>query len=977
MKILHLDLKPVGDQYAEFRFFWDNLNDYQSRQLPLAEIAFLIEKAETDYYTRLPEDYAKTGQALYNWLDGSSRNLQREIDKYWRDGIVLAIAATERLAHLPWELLHDGKCFLVEKTPPIIPVRWISDGQPIVTVDHPQNRPLNVLFMATSPLGVKPELDYEAEEGKILEATKRTPVNLRVEESGCLTELSYVVREYETGYFDVFHLTGHATYQYGKPCFLTEDEYGNRVDSSTDAIAKAMMPCLPVLIFLSGCLTGYSSDGEVPSMAEELLSMGATAVLGWGERVKDTDANVAAGQLYWDLSQGGTLTQAIASAYQKLIEQKVPDWHKLRLYVANTLPGALVTPLRVPRRKQLPKPSNEVEFRDDEKRLRVATRENFVGRRRQLQNCLRILKTDFDKVGVLIHGMGGWGKSSIASRLWDRLPEHEKILWWRQIDESYLIKKLKDKLINPSQVELISYLENSNISFKARLSYLFNQLAQMGEKTFLLILDDFEWNLETREGKYILKAQVAPILAALVQAIQETGTNNRMIITCRYDFDSDLLKFFYKQGLQPLKNAELTKKLSRLPNFISDNLSEDLRKRALDLADGNPRLLEFINNEVLNKPDREGKIKELEENPKLWKERIIWEELYQMIDEPLQRILSYCLIYEIPVPMVALEEVCQPFSNYQRQLKRGQQLGLLEVSAEPEESNRVYNVSRIIPRIIHSIHIPQAADCYLVYQKAHEKLHKLWANKKNRSEEKWREIFRLKFANKKNENRFRHGFYQMLEVQYNPEADKAYELELRKVAHELIRDKQCNLLQNSLKNKNWEEADVETAWIFYQIMVQENYENWYVLLKKISGDTLKEINQLWLQYSNNQFGISIQMEIYRSLGGTEEYNQDIWEKFCHRIGWNKEQRRGLKYNEIIENINMMSENNSGVFLVSLPALIYTRSGVSGVPPKEYSVFGGVPPSEHFGFGAVPQVQHYAWCGFGFWNLFSVTEGFKL
>ena len=65
MKILHLDLKPIGDDYAEFRYFWDNPNDYQSHQRSLVELDERIKQAETDYYTRLPEDYVKTGQALY------------------------------------------------------------------------------------------------------------------------------------------------------------------------------------------------------------------------------------------------------------------------------------------------------------------------------------------------------------------------------------------------------------------------------------------------------------------------------------------------------------------------------------------------------------------------------------------------------------------------------------------------------------------------------------------------------------------------------------------------------------------------------------------------------------------------------------------------------------------------------------------------------------------------------------------------
>ena len=622
MKILHIDLKPVGKDYAEFRYFWNNPNQYQSRQLPLAQIAGLIERAETDYYTRLPEEYARTGQALYNWLDGSDRYLAQALNQHRREGIVLAIAASEGLAYLPWEILHDGTKFLIATTPAaIVPIRWVTqpNSQPLIQEDKPANRALNVLFMATSPLGVEPVLDYEAEEGQILEVTKdpRTPVNLQVEESGCLSELSYLVRGREKNYFDIFHLTGHATCNQ-KPFFLTEDEYGNRVDSDTSAIINALKSSVPPLIFLSGCRTGSASDPVVASMAEELLNLGATAVLGWGETVRDTDATAAATRLYWELSQGGTVLEALASTYQALIHQQARDWHKLRLYVANILPEALVTRGR----KQLPKPTISLEFMDDESCLRVISRENFVGRRRQLQNCLRTLKTDREKVGVLIYGMGGLGKSSIASRLWDRLADFEKILWWRQIDESTLIKKLSSKLIKPELREVRTVLEGMDDGLEVKLAYLFSQLAELGEKPFLFIFDDFEWNLEPREGRYILKSEVVPILSALISAIRETGTEHRIIITCRYCFDSELLDFFYEQGLESLKKAELTKKLNRLKNFNSNKISEDVRENALILADGNPRLLEFLNTEVLGKQDAETKLTELEQSPEIWKDRI-------------------------------------------------------------------------------------------------------------------------------------------------------------------------------------------------------------------------------------------------------------------------------------------------------------------------------------------------------------------
>ena len=94
--------------------------------------------------------------------------------------------------------------------------------------------------MASSPRDHFPELDFEVEEGSILEATKRSPLFLEVEESGCLTELGYLVESQEENFFDVVHLTGHATFEDGKPCFITETEYGEAEYSSAEDIATEL-----------------------------------------------------------------------------------------------------------------------------------------------------------------------------------------------------------------------------------------------------------------------------------------------------------------------------------------------------------------------------------------------------------------------------------------------------------------------------------------------------------------------------------------------------------------------------------------------------------------------------------------------------------------------------------------------------------------------------------------------------------------
>ena len=91
--------------------------------------------------------------------------------------------------------------------------------------------------------------------------------------------------------------------------------------------------------------------------------------------------------------------------------------------------------------------------------------------------------------------------------------------------------------------------------------------------------------MQPEQGRYVLKPEVAKVLSALVWAIQETYTNHRIIITCRYDFESDILQSFYKQSLEAFRNSQLQKYLSRLENFDSGKVDEKLVERALKLAE--------------------------------------------------------------------------------------------------------------------------------------------------------------------------------------------------------------------------------------------------------------------------------------------------------------------------------------------------------------------------------------------------------
>ena len=761
MQTLHLELKPVAENYVELRYFIDNPNKYEKRSLLLTEIADLIKLAERDYYVAdLPEDYVVTGRRLYNWLDGSDRWLQPLLDQYRGEGIVLAIAAAEKLAHLPWEVLHDGVNFLVQRFPAIVPVRWVSDSTvKKLTIDgEPENRALQVLFMATSPLDVKPVLDFEGEEARILEATKQQPLALTVEESGCLSELGYLVDVYDRDYFDVLHLTGHATFQDGQPRFITETAIGEAFYASAGDIAQELQFRLPKLIFLSGCRTGQAGNsGSVPSMAEELLKSGAKAVLGWGQKVLDPDATAAAAALYEELSAGKQITEAVACTYQALIKNKARDWHLLRLYAAGNLPSSLVTPSRTRGRKPAPPLSVSTQFLDPAGKVKVPTRESFVGRRRQLQSCLRVLSQSSDEVGVLIHGMGGLGKSSLAARLCDRLPNFERVVWVGHIDEASLVSRLAEKLDNNEQRKS---LQNYDEELRFRLRRVFCQLHEEA-KPFLLVLDDFEGNLETSpptplrsgEGSQVppfpgregglgglgrLQPEAAEVMKALVWAIKENSTSHRIIITCRYDFEFTQLQYFHKQPLDALQGADLQKKCDRLTAFSAKSqVNEALKSQAQKLADGNPRLLEWLDKILQNTTvDVATILNQLAADPVELREQVLAEALLQQMDSTMREILSRGLVFELPVPRAALAAVCDTIANLEDYISRAVALGLLEVSHD-----EALRVPRILP--------VQLENREAFYKQAAEVLYRLWWEEAKTSiEEQWLEIHRLALLGK-------------------------------------------------------------------------------------------------------------------------------------------------------------------------------------------------------------------------------------
>jgi hypothetical protein len=107
---------------------------------------------------------------------------------------------------------------------------------------------------------------------------------------------------------------------------------------------------------------------------------------------------------------------------------------------------------------------------------------------------------------------------------------------------------------------------------------------------------------------------------------------------------------------------------------------------------------------------------------------------------------------------------------------------------------------------------------------------------------------------------------------------------------ELASEKGVNYtkLRDLLAAKKWKEADYETYLVMLQVVGRKDGD-WIRSeeLLNFPCTDLRTIDHLWVKYSNGHFGLSVQKEIYLSVGGKPdgEYYKEAWDKFGDRVGW--------------------------------------------------------------------------------------------
>ncbi|NJK49873.1 protein kinase [Candidatus Gracilibacteria bacterium] len=98
--------------------------------------------------------------------------------------------------------------------------------------------------------------------------------------------------------------------------------------------------------------------------------------------------------------------------------------------------------------------------------------------------------------------------------------------------------------------------------------------------------------------------------------------------------------------------------------------------------------------------------------------------------------------------------------------------------------------------------------------------------------------------------------------------------------------------------QNYESADRETWNLMLHIAKREK-EGCLNLngIEQFPIQDLLKLDRLWQTYSNGNFGFSIQKQIYQNLGGSREFDYEIWKTFGELVGW-YERGHWLNYRDL-------------------------------------------------------------------------------
>jgi tetratricopeptide (TPR) repeat protein len=545
------------------------------------------------------------------------------------------------LAALPWETL-----VLPGQTTPLV-LQDRVEMYRTATLEYPPpaiqvRGPLRILAVIASPdTGGGELLDYEAELSAIISAVnparRGEGAYVEVLNWGSLAAIKAALLERR---YHVLHVSCHA-----RPGELVlEDLAGNSDLVTAERFAAEALPAdrgVP-LIVLAGCATGLApapataaSDTEnggpgressmpgdsapddlgaaaetaraLEGLARKLLARGVPAVVAMTASVTDRYATEFAAQAYQQLAtREDPVPLAAVSDARRAVEaarRALPEgdpWAAIAEWATPVLMQAgppLALFHRADGLDSLAAPTAPV----FDPAMVVRRVGEFVGRRAELRDLLAALRGS--GAGVVVHGIGGVGKSTLAAQLVEQLGADRGLVvavsGATSLTVDLVLEALRTALVahaidqglgdqDPLR-QVATVLADARPPWRDRLE-LIRRLA-FPRLPVLLLVDNAEDLLaEDSSGRELADADLAAFLTGWVAAAPQA----KLVVTSRYPFvlPGGVGRRLRWHHLGPLSLAETRKLIWRLPAL--DALPPADQQRAYAMVGGHPRTLEYL-----------------------------------------------------------------------------------------------------------------------------------------------------------------------------------------------------------------------------------------------------------------------------------------------------------------------------------------------------------------------------------------------
>ncbi|CAM2009515.1 CHAT domain-containing protein [Acanthopleuribacter pedis] len=633
------------------------------------------------------EDRRHIGRTIYHWLTHLPE-IEAFFEQACRDGILWRVCGSHSLGKVPWELVHDGEQFLAAGLEPhFFAVRRAQLGahSPPVLPD----RAARLLMMAFNPFpprdAEEADVDFantdtleliSQEEALVLEALVDLTLEVQVEDSGNLTLINEALHELNSNYFEMIHLRGRFVFHEGAPCLITENQNGLIQYARDSRLVLSLAPQMPRLLVLIGFDTGEAEEeAALQAMARDLVGQGAPAVLTWLRPAGDPSVRTACAELYRNLSEGLSVIDAVQHVRALLNASSIDGWHNLLLHTDQTAPVPLANAVHAALRCQPGIPNGSaVLFSPAGSKSAICPACMYVGRRTDTQLTLNLLRKQQDGrakyPGLVLYGAPGVGKSSLAARLRERLFEGRQVVLRGPLSEASLIRGLNDALNDPRAAEI---LDNDEDTLFDRLEMLL--LEVMDPEPAVITFEDFEINgergsdgfYETDEAGFLaLKPEPARIFDTVVRVVSETICETQILVTSRFPVgpreDPDTLALY---RLGAMDQADVLKKLRQLPILGKRGCGDPvIARRALAVAEGNPKLLELCGT-VVSGPQRRVWSEDyvtrfLDELGKVALDRRLdraWVLLLEVLTPEARKLLGYLVLIQVPITCETLHAI--------------------------------------------------------------------------------------------------------------------------------------------------------------------------------------------------------------------------------------------------------------------------------------------------------------------------------